>query len=352
MNILASIKSEKKMSFRHWRYRLLHWTFNETATCPENSDLPKFLYTHYCPLFHLTNLIAILFPLILLVKLLVALATGVASVVVLVVRAIRACPWHKLFPRIRHNENDYDNETPEETARRREAFRLEEIKKEKRKLLQYMITLDTNMSFDSVWYVCSHSYCSLSRQEAKEFYEARIDKIIAAKIKAQERKERLRQRLIFWTNFSHVFLKWFFNIGYIALAIVVMWLLWLIVPPCIGGIIALCGFLMTFEVWPFLTWAGTWLVRIGAVGGTLATIGYLVWRFQIVRKSFCIIGDSIAVAAPPVVLVGTWCLLPVRWVCSACDHTAEFIKMFYEENCPPITIVSEEDEMMAEELGE
>lgn len=67
--ILEAIKGEKKMSFHHWRYRLLHWAFGEKADTPEQSGLPRFLYTHYCPLFHLTNLIAIFAPAILFVKL-------------------------------------------------------------------------------------------------------------------------------------------------------------------------------------------------------------------------------------------------------------------------------------------
>lgn len=75
MSILESLKEEKKLSLNHWRYRLLHWCFNVKVdkNTPFSHDLPKCLYTHYCPLFHLTNLIAIFSPIILTVKIIVAM---------------------------------------------------------------------------------------------------------------------------------------------------------------------------------------------------------------------------------------------------------------------------------------
>ena len=53
------------------------------------NGIPTFLYTHYCPLFHLTNLIVLLSPLILFFR-----------VVLVVLRALYACldliPWGKI----------------------------------------------------------------------------------------------------------------------------------------------------------------------------------------------------------------------------------------------------------------
>src|SRR5690348_8046854 len=72
MSIIS--KEERRLSLKHWRYRLLHWCFNVEPNPGSNiTILPKFLYTHYCPLFHLTNLIAILLPFIILIKILVQL---------------------------------------------------------------------------------------------------------------------------------------------------------------------------------------------------------------------------------------------------------------------------------------
>lgn len=64
MGIIEAIKAPKNLSFYHWRYRILHWVFNVGAKTPEESPLPNYLYTHYCPLFHLTNILFLLFPII------------------------------------------------------------------------------------------------------------------------------------------------------------------------------------------------------------------------------------------------------------------------------------------------
>ena len=34
MSILDSIKEERKLSFNHWRYRILHWAFNAEPPDP------------------------------------------------------------------------------------------------------------------------------------------------------------------------------------------------------------------------------------------------------------------------------------------------------------------------------
>src|SRR5581483_7783366 len=73
MSILSSLKEERRLSMKHWRYRLLHWAFGVEGKRPEETGLPHFLYTHYCPLFHLTNLIAIISPVILFFKIVVVL---------------------------------------------------------------------------------------------------------------------------------------------------------------------------------------------------------------------------------------------------------------------------------------
>lgn len=74
------IKKERKLSFDNWRYRLLHWYNGISPETPEDSTLPRYLYTHYCPLFHLTNMLLVLFPFayscVLLYKLFVKILQG------------------------------------------------------------------------------------------------------------------------------------------------------------------------------------------------------------------------------------------------------------------------------------
>jgi len=58
VNIIDRIKGPKSLTFDHWRYRILHWSFGKEQG-QRSDDLPKYLYTHYCPLFHFTNFLAV-----------------------------------------------------------------------------------------------------------------------------------------------------------------------------------------------------------------------------------------------------------------------------------------------------
>jgi hypothetical protein len=348
VNILASIKSEKKMSLKHWRYRILHWCFGEKAQTPGESNLPKFLYTHYCPLFHLTNLIAILFPLIFVVKIIMAICVGICM-------AIKLVPWEaigdrlfdiveKLFPKRKPKEK------PEPT---KEQVAAAGLKEEKELFLTRMLRMDYGADdFGRFW----RDWCSNSqyfqREAAEHFYITRMAKIIATKERVAERKAKMQQRLIFWTNFSQVFLKWFFNIAYILLAIFVAWVFIKITPWVIGAFIDIIKLMLTFEILPFLIFCGTWLVRLGVPALAFGIVAYGFWRFQIVRVIASAIGSSVVAASPPFVLVGTWLCLPFKWANKGFNNTVEFIGMFYEENCPPVTIISGEDEIIATELKE
>jgi len=73
----GNIKSDKKLHFSHWRFKILHWAFGIDPKSPNESKLPKYLYTKYCPLFHLTNLIVLFSIPILLFKIAISLFTKV-----------------------------------------------------------------------------------------------------------------------------------------------------------------------------------------------------------------------------------------------------------------------------------
>ena len=64
---IKALKKERKLSMNHWRYRLLHTTFWCNPKTPAESPLPNFLYTHYCPLFHCTNLLLLFLPITMVV---------------------------------------------------------------------------------------------------------------------------------------------------------------------------------------------------------------------------------------------------------------------------------------------
>lgn len=361
MNILASIKAPKSMSFKHWRYRLLHWCFGEKATTPEDSNLPHFLYTHYCPLFHLTNLIAILFPVILLVKIIGAIIWGVGKCCVYITEAIGALPWHKI-------ENWWKRKFPPKAPRPRPEPSAEEIaavalKEEKKHLLTYMLKevtddvskLDALLeegAFENFWNEYRYRFDKISEDVAKEFYNTRMTKIVKTKKKVLARKEKMRQRMIFWTQFSEVFFRWTFNIFYICLAVFVGWLTIKYVPPIFFSIVDFFKWIFTFDIMPFLKTVGAIAVRVIVVGGAMAILIYGFIKFRLVQKCGGAIGSSLLAVSPPFVLLAGWAALPFKWIASAFCATIEFVEMFYKENCPPITIVSGEDEQIATELGD
>jgi hypothetical protein len=179
-----------------------------------------------------------------------------------------------------------------------------------------------------------------------------MSKIIATKKRVADRKAKMNQRLIFWTQFSEVFFKWFFNICYILLAVVVFWVLYKITPICFFAVVDFIKLLLTFEIMPFLIFVGTWVVRIAAIAIPIAIVIYGFWRFRLVQKSAAAVGSSLLAVAPPFVLLGHWIVLPFKWISDAFSNTVDFMEMFYKENCPPITIISGEDEIIANELNE
>lgn len=352
MNILASIKSEKKMSLKHWRYRILHWCFGEKANTPEESNLPKFFYTHYCPLFHLTNLIAIMFPLILVVKIVMAVCVGICKAFALVpwenVRDFLFAILDKLFPKSKPKEKP--KPTDKQVA---EAVAKMGLIEEKKLFLIRMLRMDYGENeFERFWNDWCNGHMYFPKEEAEHFYVTRMAKIVATKERVADRKSKMQQRLIFWTNFSQVFLKWFFNIMYILLAIFVAWVFIKITPPIFFAIIDFFKFLLTFEILPFLIFLGTWLVRLGVPAIAIGIVVYGFWRSQILRRSASVIGSSVAAVSPPFKLLGIWFCLPFQWANKAFLNTVEFIGMFYDENCPPITILSGDDEVIATELEE
>lgn len=334
MNIFESIKSEKKMSFSHWRYRTLHWCFSEDADRPSQSNLPDFLYTHYCPLFHLTNLIIVLLPLIILAKITIGICTGLVKVVAF----IRLREIAERIAKFCKGKAKPQSEPTEEYCK---ALALKE---EKKILLKLMLTTSHEYEFEAFWDAFGRGCIYFQKEQAEQFYITRMPRIVAAKKSAAERKEKMRQRLIFWTNFSQVFLKWFFNILYVCLALLVSWVLWQVIPPGFFAVVNFIKFLMTFNPIPMFLFIG----KMVGIFAAIAILLYGFWRSRVSRKCLDAIGSSVLAVSPPFALLGQWFVLPLKWISQTCANTTEFIRMFYRENCPPIVIVSDEDEIIAE----
>lgn len=330
MSILDSIKGTRKLSFNHWRYRLLHWAFNVKNPDPKNpasTGMPKFLYTHFCPLFHLTNLIAILSPVILCIKVLAVIGRAIVA-------GCEAIPMDKiakLFSWLKLPKRDPNAPKPE--RRKRSAA------VETRFTVDRCCEWDDKHDFNYFYAFYCGNYETLTREQVEAVYKEYMPKVIEARQRAKARKDKLRERLIFWTNFSRVFIKWTLNVFYFVLTLGVLYGLYLAAGP----------------VWTFVSWVGggiywlftdtgslesAWFILKGVFWTALIT-GVFVSLFRIgfMQRFAEVACDGMAKLAPPFYLIGRL----FGWIIDGWNHVIEFCKMFYEENCPPIVLVSEEE---------
>jgi hypothetical protein len=316
MSILESLKEEKKLSLNHWRYRLLHWCFDikVTPAAPISYELPLCLYTHYCPLFHLTNFIAIFAPLIWLVKI-------IAGVIGATLHALSNIHWSSVA---------VSKDSPD----------IEVLRKAEYKRLFSILTKYHFADFETFWKSRGSEFLVLTKDEIKASYEGLVVKIKDAEAKAELRRKKLRERLLFWTNFSRVFVKWIMNIGYFALVgvmlLAIYWLSW--------PFLELLKWILEFNPIPMMLFIG----KLALLFGLAFIVLYTFFRSRV----FSVVGQScikaIALTAPPFALVWHTLAAPFRWIAKGWRKTSEFVAIFYEETCPPITIVSEEEELIEE----
>ena len=319
MSIIESLKEEKKLSLSHWRYRLLHWCFNVTVDeyTTRGNDLPVCLYTHYCPLFHLTNLIAIFSPMILTVKVIIAVASAF-------IYAFGQIKWS--WP------------TKEVVV---DPPSLEELRQmEYKEILKYLKHPGWWIGFDHFWESKKSIFMNLTQEEVESKYNELVTKYKGAAARAEERRKKFRDRLIFWVNFSRVLVKWTMNISYFAITGVVLYGIYHMIGPMIGFV----NWLLTFNPIPMMLFVGKIALIIGGIFGAI----YFLLRFKVFQTCATTSLKAGAYAMPPVVLVSQVTAAPFKWIGKGIVELCEFISVFYEENCPPITIISEEEEKIEE----
>ena len=164
-----SIFRERKLSLNHWRYRLLHWCFNEkNITRSEESALPQYLYCHYCPLFHLTNFIALFSWLILTIKVIVWCCKGIASV-------ISKVDWRFLHVDLFNLFNLFKRERVERAPTEAE-LRKRQWKVFLQKIEDYNDDNNTNCTFEYFWRYYYHHFELLDKNEAEISFERIISR--------------------------------------------------------------------------------------------------------------------------------------------------------------------------------
>lgn len=352
MSLLEAIKGPKTMSFKHWRYRLLHWCFNVNPSCPGDSDLPQFMYSHYCPLFHVTNLIALFSPFILLVRVLLfligALFNGIAFVAVPFGQGC-ANLWRMLIEFLPERKEQEPQPVPELSDHQKWA---EDIVLMKKTLQQ---SQRAEQDFDYLWREMSYKFLIMTEEEAHQVHKEFVHIIETARRRRAEREAAMRAWFATMANVSQFVIKCLLYVIYAGLAVALAAGIYYGTMPFIGLCGSVCSAIGTFFsdvfVWMKETMTAELLTTVLVWGGSIAAA-------ITVLTLFCLAGAKLRVGqlmlrgtvstvqfvSPPFVFTGWLLSLPFRGIVAVVKGFGEFVSVFYEENCPPITIVNDEKE--------
>ena len=354
-SILAAIKEDHKLSFNHWRYRLLHWYFNVSPTCVEDSPINRVFYTHYCPLFHITNLIAIFSPIIMLVKFFWVFGEFAAVNSVKVYCSVRTAARSLLeqsgFKEYLEQRNQLL--VDKQVATYKKKMHLKAIK-----AFKNILMTAGKKDFEDCWEFAIYLrdakgedvFNYLKKKQAENIWEANKNQIALIQQRQliiAERQETLRKRrqeqLAFWVGFSRIFIKGSLNVIYGSLFLGVCYGTYLAIAPTwfalcwIGaGISAVFSWIMSISIYDTVAF----ITNFGFRGIVLAGVLYLSYRglkaipFKPLLKKSCL----------PFEVVGQIGCSFWKWSNDTFDNSIEFVKMFYEENCPAIVIVKESEE--------
>lgn len=323
-NFFASLHAERVLSFSNWRYRLLHWTFLINPKTVEESPLPKFLYSHYCPLFHFTNLLFVLTFLVPLIPVLqLAIVVGIA------------------LARALHTLASYFEDTI--ISRRQERT---PAKKSISRLFRE-ISHVTEASFNFFWNNVVAEGWEVTAED-RATWESRWSDMRAAQAEAREKRaiaaEARKNRIIFWSHISSVVFKAILIVGGAIIGGAALYTcVFYVVPAMATGALWAIKKLYAgmFVDWFAIGWVVLKLVLAGAIlaGGAVAIFYALRW---LARRSYL---DAIinpfrtlkSFAAMPFVAAG-------NGLANAIESSLEFVSILFSENCPPIKIVNDEEE--------
>lgn len=352
MNLIEAIKRPKKFTFKYWRYRLLHWCFNVNPTSPSDSPLPAFVYTHYCPLFHITNLIALLFPLILAVRLIALVIRGigmVAKATVVPVFSTGITLFRDLLKAL--------FEPATKKAPVPEKPKPKEISEAKKRAMDLGLinsaVRDLTFDFNYFWKHNHDLFSILTKEEVEFLCETRLAKIIADIETRKKREQALRAFFTKIAAISQVVVKFIMYVLYIGLA----------VGLTVGTYYAAPA-VFSFIKWVIFSTGGAWedfiiwiksvftvevittiMIVISLLLSAVVLVALLVFAAFKIRLGSAIAQgcQATAVAFTPIfVFIGKIIAWPFLKLAAFVKGVIEFTAVFYEENCPSITIIEED----------
>lgn len=345
--MFEALHAERNLTLEHWRYRLLHWTFGLTGAYLSDgkvrwkdsdgdsfrSPLPEYLYTHYCPLFHLTNALVLASPLVSLVRFFIAVAKAAE---VPAERLAKGVNW--LWAQYR-KWRPAAPVTPEAIDCWRVQRRLRFWTS--RATLSNEDHVPPDTAFKLFW----NEVGPAVGLETKDAWEARFTAAIAKYRETMaavdvERAAR-RERILHVVQVSRRVFRVIVWLHLMALVGFAAYLAGTYGPGVAvyvaKGVWSLATFLVTLGWMNLLYGVGVWALSAVVI---LVLIGAIVLA---VRKSgfdFEPIGDAMKA---PFVGVGHAARGTGSFIKNAVYSIFDFFGMFYEENCPPVTIVAQED---------
>lgn len=319
--LIEKIKGPKKLSFNHWRYKTLHWAFGINPKTQWHSTLPNCFYTHYCPLFHLTNLIVIFSPFIMMLKFAKSL-----------LRAFFTCCdvtksiFSKLFTR-KEKKRKILTEEEKLAIKKQEAF--EFIKDYADYGHSKYVTLEL--------FRIRHFSNLVSDEEFSEYFDKclkNLEKNRKKKLKQAEKDLIFKQRLYFWVNFSSSCGKFLINLAYVGLGLISLFLFYnvayffLTIPFALILDVAI----VAMEVIIVLSCV---LLAAGIFYKIVSWLQDLSFSYAHEDKH----QDS--KLAMTLDLIGSWLKAFGNYIDKTAESVSEFISSMYSNNCPPIILEEE-----------
>lgn len=310
--MFSRIKAERKLSFKHWRYRLLHWSFGIKPSDPCYSKLPNFFYTHYCPLFHITNALVVVSPLILLLKIVRAIVVGVCKTV------YRAC---RLLVRAMRKLNLVPPPDPLYVKR----VRMEG---------HFQYDFDHDGEYNWHFYEDLSGPLGISKAEMEKLWQRKMADKKAKKLATATAKKQLQERMVFWVNFSRIFLRCGLNLVSLAIVSLVGYVVFLVTPFVFGWIWFVIKGILLID-WVAVAKQAAYM-SVGAL--ILFGIFYVLFAY-VLRTSVKETKQTVRDSWEP--MKGAFAAF-ISWLGRTIEAAIEFVSMSYEDNCPPITIVEDQ----------
>jgi len=345
-----AIKQERKLSFNNWRYQLLHWAAGINPATPQESILPAFLYTHYCPLFHYTNLLVLAFPFILMWKMArIAVTVVVFGIVIPIYERIdrvfnTISTWRKARKAARQQTT---------TDKPSASSALNYKKRRERALAVRLINRYRHvMTSANDLGLISDEFEALNAAELTDIWDKLEAKFAENDAKLEARRRKMRRYITAAVNVSSFCIKWLLAIFYAVAAVaIVYWLIYYSVPTVVAAAKLLyhaVAYVLSLRFTEF-----AWFViktTFAVVFGSLAITASVLLLIRMlasdpVKKALHNASESAGNAImPPVFAIRNGVGSGFGWIGQTFQAMGEFCAMFYKENCPAITIVSEVDE--------